>query len=112
MHANRQTKSSLNFDIVAISLSPFNHTACIHQQLPNFTDALDQAESQQPAQIVFAQELLGTTKNEAGFAVPVTHQRPPPSPGGQHAGFKFPGEGQKKPKRNIQKQQGGYSVLS
>ena len=95
--------SPSNRDIVPISLPPFNHTACIHTQLPNFTDALDQAESQQPAQIVFAQELLGTTKNEAGFAVPVTHQRP--------AGFKFPGDDQKKPKRKIQKQQGGYSVV-
>ena len=104
MNKNRHAINSQNFDIVPINLYPLNHTACIHQQLPNFTDALDQAESQ-PAQIVFAQELLGTTKNEAGFAVPVTHQRPPP-------GFKFPVEGQKKPKRNIQKQQGGYSVVS
>ena len=61
--------------------------------MPNFTDVLEQAESQ-PAQIVFAEDLLGTTQKTKAST-----------------GFVFPGEGQK-PKRNIPKKQGGYSVMS
>ena len=57
--------------------------------LPNFTDVLDgQPDIQkQPAQIVFADHLLGTKK------------------------FVFPDEDQK-PKRNIPKKQGCYSAMS
>ena len=59
--------------------------------LPNFTDVLDghqpDSSQKQPAQIVFADHLLGTKK------------------------FVFPDEGQK-PKRNIPKKQGCYSAMS